>query len=87
VGVNMLIASGHTGQTLETFVPSGISEVTGVRIPSYATGALTYRFGRPASPKMAVSFPTGTTFRDAGVADRYDLPSTRSLTLMMQTYV
>ncbi|HEX3821943.1 MAG TPA: TonB-dependent receptor [Candidatus Sulfotelmatobacter sp.] len=45
VGVNMLIASGHTGQTLETFAPSDISEVAGVRIPSYASATLSYRFG------------------------------------------
>jgi len=37
VGVNMLIASGHTGQTLESFGPSEISEAAGVRIPSYAS--------------------------------------------------
>jgi hypothetical protein len=46
VGVNMLIASGHTGQTLETFAPSDIPEIAGVRIPSYASWTLTYRFGR-----------------------------------------
>lgn len=50
VGVNMLIASGHTGQTLEIFAPSNIPEAAGVRIPFYAAGALTYRFGRTAAP-------------------------------------
>jgi hypothetical protein len=45
VGVNLLVASGHTGQTLETFAPSDISEVAGVRIPSYASATLSYRFG------------------------------------------
>jgi Carboxypeptidase regulatory-like domain len=50
VGVNMLSASGHTGQTLETFAPSDISEVAGVRIPSYASGTITYRFGRTHAP-------------------------------------
>jgi hypothetical protein len=49
-GVNMLIASGRTGQTLETFSPSDIPEVAGVRIPSYASVTLTYRFGRAAAP-------------------------------------
>ena len=49
-GVNMLIASGHAGQTLETFSPSDIPEVAGVRIPSYASVTLTYRFGRTAVP-------------------------------------
>jgi hypothetical protein len=45
VGVNMLIASGHTGQTLESFAPADISEAAGVRIPSYASATLSYRFG------------------------------------------
>jgi Carboxypeptidase regulatory-like domain len=48
-GVNFLIASGYTGQTTENFFPSDIQEVVGVRIPSYASIALTYRFGRPTS--------------------------------------
>jgi Carboxypeptidase regulatory-like domain len=47
-GVNFLIASGYTGQTTENFYPSGIQEVVGVRIPSYASMTLTYRFGRTA---------------------------------------
>ena len=60
VGVNMLFARGYTGQTTEAFandrqpgyvgplpVPSNlISEVVGVRIPSYASVNLTYKFGR-----------------------------------------
>ncbi len=45
-GVNMLIASGYTGQTTENFSPSDAQEVVGVRIPSYASVSLTYRFGR-----------------------------------------
>ena len=45
VGVNMLIASGYTGQTIENFYPSPIQEVVGVRIPSYASINLTYNFG------------------------------------------
>jgi hypothetical protein len=49
-GVNMLIARGHTGQTLENFAPSDTSEVAGVRIPSYASVTFTYRFGRTAAP-------------------------------------
>ena len=44
-GVNFLIASGYTGQTTENFYPSNIPEVVGVRIPSYASVSLTYRFG------------------------------------------
>jgi uncharacterized protein involved in tellurium resistance len=48
VGVNFLIASGFTGQTTENFEPSQIQEVVGVRIPSYASISLTYRFGRTA---------------------------------------
>jgi hypothetical protein len=60
VGVNMMIASGYTGQTTENFatdyqpgyvgplpVPENpIAEVIGVRIPSYASASFTYRFGR-----------------------------------------
>jgi hypothetical protein len=65
VGVNMMIASGWTGQTTENFAIAGVygpgkvglgsnglvpanpvSEVVGVRIPSYASVNITYRFGR-----------------------------------------
>ena len=60
VGVNMMIARGYTGQTVENFasdfqpahtgplpVPTNpIAEVVGVRIPSYASVNVTYRFGR-----------------------------------------
>ena len=49
-GVNFLIASGYTGQTTENFAPSSIEEVVGVRIPSYASLSLTYRFGRADKP-------------------------------------
>lgn len=52
VGVNFLIASGYTGQTTEYFSypvinpnPDQVQEVVGVRIPSYASLTLTYRFG------------------------------------------
>ncbi len=63
IGVNMLVATGWTGQTVENFAtasvygpgrvgigPDGlvpadpVSEVVGVRIPSYASVNLTYRF-------------------------------------------
>jgi hypothetical protein len=65
VGVNMMIASGWTGQTTENsavasvygpgkvglgsngLIPTNpVSEVVGVRIPSYASVNITYRFGR-----------------------------------------
>ena len=60
MGLNMMIASGYTGQTAENFatdylpgyrgplpVPQNpIAEVVGVRIPSYASLNLTYRFDR-----------------------------------------
>jgi len=49
-GVNFIIASGYTGQTTENFYPSDIQEVVGVRIPSYASATLTYRFGRTGAP-------------------------------------
>ena len=47
-GVNFLIARGYTGQTTENFFPNSIQEVVGVRMPSYASVAVTYRFGRSA---------------------------------------
>ena len=50
-GVNFLVASGYGGQTTENFYPSEIQEVVGVRIPSYASVTLTYRFGRTAAPR------------------------------------
>jgi hypothetical protein len=65
VGVNVMIASGWTGQTTENFATAGVygpgkvglgsnglvpanpvSEVVGVRIPSYASVSITYRFGK-----------------------------------------
>jgi hypothetical protein len=60
LGLNMMIASGFTGQTTENFaadhkpgyvgplpVPENpIAEVVGVRMPSYASVSFTYRFGR-----------------------------------------
>ena len=49
-GVNFLIASGYTGQTTENFYPSDIQEPVGVRIPSYASLSITYRFGRSIGP-------------------------------------
>jgi hypothetical protein len=49
-GVNVLIAGGYTGQTTEYFFPSGTQEVVGVRIPSYASVSITYRFGRHVGP-------------------------------------
>ena len=45
LGVNFLAASGFTGQTLENFGSSSIAQVTGVRIPSYASVSFTYHFG------------------------------------------
>jgi hypothetical protein len=59
VGLNMMIATGFTGQTTENFatnyqpgyvgplpIPENpIAEVIGVRIPSYASVNFTYRFG------------------------------------------
>jgi len=48
-GVNFLVASGFTGQTTENFYSSAIQEVVGVRIPSYASVSVTYRFGHALS--------------------------------------
>jgi hypothetical protein len=49
-GVNFLVARGYTGQTTENFFPSDIQEVVGVRVPSYASASITYRFGRSVGP-------------------------------------
>jgi Carboxypeptidase regulatory-like domain len=49
-GVNFLIAHGYTGQTTESFYPSALQEVVGVRIPSYASLSLTYHFGKLSAP-------------------------------------
>jgi hypothetical protein len=60
VSINMMIASGYTGQTTENFATdyapgyvgplpvsdNPIAEVVGVRIPSYASVNVSYRFGR-----------------------------------------
>jgi hypothetical protein len=45
-GVNFLIARGYTGQTTESFYSSPIQDIVGVRMPSYASLSVTYRFGR-----------------------------------------
>jgi hypothetical protein len=66
LGMNMMIASGYTGQTTANFatnfapgqvglvggaVPANpVQEVVGVRIPSYASVNFTYRFGRTVAP-------------------------------------
>jgi hypothetical protein len=50
LGVNLLVAKGWSGQTLESFYPSTVEEVTGVRIPSYASVSFTYRFRGQKAP-------------------------------------
>jgi hypothetical protein len=61
ISLNMMIASGYTGQTIENFatnyapgsvglvggfvLANPINEVVGVRIPSYASLNFTYRLG------------------------------------------
>jgi hypothetical protein len=52
LGVNLLIASGFTGQTTENFYPSTVQEVVGVRIPSYVSATLTYAFRTSGSSKL-----------------------------------
>lgn len=46
LGVNLLVASGYPGQTVENFYPSNLNEVVGMCIPSYASVTFTYRFAR-----------------------------------------
>jgi hypothetical protein len=36
LGVNLLIPSGYSGQSIENFGASELAEVFGVRLPSYA---------------------------------------------------
>ena len=50
LGANALLARGYSGQTIENFGASPIEEVVGVRIPSYASLSLTYRFGQSKQP-------------------------------------
>ena len=50
IGINALIASGFSGQTAENFFPSAVQEVVGVRIPSYASASITYRFRSQSKP-------------------------------------
>ncbi|HEY6763793.1 MAG TPA: TonB-dependent receptor [Candidatus Sulfotelmatobacter sp.] len=50
ISVNLLLAAGYSGQTTENFYSSEISQVVGVRIPSYASLSFTYRFGGASSP-------------------------------------
>jgi hypothetical protein len=49
-GLNFQIASGYTGQTTEVLALPGESDalerVVGVRLASYASAAVTWRFGR-----------------------------------------
>lgn len=45
VGIESVIARGFTGQTLESFAPLTVQQPTGVRIPSYVSGNVRYRFG------------------------------------------
>lgn len=46
VGINVLLARGYSGQTIENLYPSQVQEVVGVRIPTYASANVSYRFGR-----------------------------------------
>ncbi len=50
VGINFLAASGFTGQTLESFGLSTVQEITGVRIPSYASVSFSFHPGEHGRP-------------------------------------
>jgi hypothetical protein len=56
LGVNLLIASGYTGQTTQSFSPQTVQEVVGVRIPDYASLSLTYSILRV--PGALSAFPS-----------------------------
>jgi hypothetical protein len=49
LGVNFAVNSGYTGQTLEQFALALAPQPTGVRIPSYASASVTYRFSGRAN--------------------------------------
>jgi hypothetical protein len=48
--LNGLIASGHTGQTLETFAlpgePAPFERIVGIPLRSFGAVSVTYQFGR-----------------------------------------
>jgi hypothetical protein len=46
LGVNFLIAKGHTGQTTEQFEPSSFMTIVGVPLRLCASASFTYHFGR-----------------------------------------
>jgi hypothetical protein len=63
--MNMLNATGCTGQSVESFALASVygpgkagigrdgnpgNEVVGVRVPSYASVSIRYRFGRSSAP-------------------------------------
>jgi hypothetical protein len=48
-GVTVSAAHGYAGQTTESFFPSDVQTVVGVRIPSYACITLSYKFSRRES--------------------------------------
>jgi hypothetical protein len=54
VGMNLLVASGYTGQTTEVFAlpdeTAPFERVVGVRLPSYASFSFSYRFGTRRTP-------------------------------------
>ena len=54
LGMNLLIASGYTGQTTEVLaLPSEFApfeRVVGVRLPSYVSLSCTYRFRSQQAP-------------------------------------
>ena len=50
LGADLLAATGYTGQTLENFYPSVVSQPAGVRIVPYAAASFNYTFGARAGP-------------------------------------
>ncbi len=54
-GINLFLAHGYTGQTLETLALPGeaarFERIVGVRLVSYATVSLTYHFAERAKSK------------------------------------
>jgi hypothetical protein len=63
IGFNLLAAAGYTGQTLESFYPTVLSEPAGVRIAPYASLSFTYRLNGRTIPQK--SSPWSTTLESS----------------------
>jgi len=73
LGVNILLASGCSGQTTQSFYPSGIREEVGVRSPSYASLTPHLSLWTLAAPKIHApgqKYPKAATGAGPGLRSR-----------------